>query len=189
MIIIGIGFRSESGKDTTADHFIDYVRKNTSLTIEKRSWTRSLKDICTELYGHLGLREWSFYDSPEGRALRNVKLPKIGLSPVEIWILVGKAIAGIYNETWADLVGVTSTTDIVVCPDTRRHLEASKCDYLIHVHDPRKPKREGISMDDELESFKGWHYRIINDSGLDTLRYNAETVIKDILSKIPLEKQ
>jgi len=188
MIIIGIGYRSSHGKDTTADFIIDYVRKNTNLTIEKCSWARSLKNICTSLYGHLGLREWSFYDSPEGRSLRNVKLPKIGLTPVEIWILVGKAIAGVYNETWADLVRATNTSDIVICPDTRRYLELSRCDYSIHVYNPREPKREGVSMDDELENYEKWDYLIVNDDDLETLRHRAEAVTRDILSKINLVK-
>ena len=57
--------------------------------------------------------------------------------------------------------------DILIAPDTRSPNEAAVCDYTIKVTDPRVADREGVSIDDVLGGWDGWHAEFVNDAGFD----------------------
>jgi len=165
-IIIGIGHRSGQGKDTLAGYLIESLGILVpKARIVKMSWAWKLKDTCYQLYSHCGLRESEFYETEEGRALRNIKLSKIDLTPVEIWIKYGSygVRDQVWDKTWVEWLYNNNDADIIVAPDTRFPVESPYCEYLIHCHDPRVPNRVGVTVDDELEGFKGWNYQVVND--------------------------
>ena len=175
MLLIGIGHRSEHGKDTVANYMVEWLSYSTNLSVIKMPWAWKLKDICHQLYKHLGLREAPFYDTDEGRKLRNIKLPKINLTPVEIWIKMGTPAVRqqVWDDTWIDYVRNFEGYDIVICPDTRFPNEVAVCDYTIKVLNPRVSNREGESVDNVLADFAGWNAVLYNDSGFSELRGTA----------------
>jgi hypothetical protein len=176
-ILIGIGHRSDHGKDTVANYMIEWLGfMRPDLEVKKLSWAWKLKDVTHQLYGYLGLREPEFYETPEGRALRHVKLPCINLTPVEIWIKF--ATDGVRNQvwdrTWVEWVRAHSLDyDVIICPDTRFHNEIEVCDWTVKVHNPRKPPMQGASSDEYLAGYDGWDFTITNDLGLSELRGRA----------------
>ena len=188
--IIGVGHRSGHGKDTFVNYFVEHFNEIYSesmhpLSIRKISWAWKLKETAHQLYAHLGLREPEFYETDEGRELRNVKLPHIDLTPVEIWIKYGSY--GVRNQvwdlTWVEWVRHNVTNDVVINADTRFPVEIPYCDYTINLINPRVPNRKGISVDDELAYFNDWTITVINDGTLSQLRQKAVLVCDSIFAK------
>jgi hypothetical protein len=186
-MIIGIGHRSDHGKDTFANYLCDNMRLlNPKLKVKKLSWAWKLKDICQQLYGHLGLMDADFYDTDEGRKLRNIPLQKINLTPVEIWIKVGTPAIReqVWEDTWLEwVVAQSKLVDIIVCADTRFPNEISRCDYKIKVHNPDKPDRDGLSVDHHLANYMSWDRIIINDKTKDHLNREALLLARWILKR------
>lgn len=183
-MIIGLGHRSGHGKDLSGSYMIDFLRENTNLRVTKLSWAWKLKDICYQLYSHVGLRETDFYDTDEGRALRNIKLPKIELSPVEIWVKMGTngVREQVWDRTWIEWVCAQQEKyDIIICPDTRFHNEIELCDHTVKITNPRVPNREGISVDEVLADYDGWNYYLINDGDKVKLKESSISIIQDII--------
>jgi hypothetical protein len=48
------------------------------------------------------LKAQAHYENPANAHLRDVALPSIGKTPVEIWIEYGMAVRGIYGATWSE---------------------------------------------------------------------------------------
>lgn len=176
-MIVGIGHRSRHGKDTVCNYLIEWVGDNRPRArVKKLSWAWKLKDVCYQLYGHLGLREPEFYETPEGQSLKDVKLPLIGKSPVEVWVDIGTPAVRerVWDQTWVAWVRAQQGDyDIIFCPDTRFPNEVAACDTLIKVVNPRVPDRAGKSVDDLLAGFDGWHHVVSNDADLAVLRDKA----------------
>lgn len=119
---ICLGHYSRTGKDSFANYLIDHMQ-GSGLKVIKKSLAWKLKQICYELYAWDGMREPEFYETPEGAPYRDIKLPTIGKTPVEIWVAVGTpAIRGcVYDRTWLDyyLKSDHDGADVVICPDVR----------------------------------------------------------------------
>lgn len=173
-MIIGLGHRSGHGKDTAANYMVEWLyAMRPDLKVRKLSWAWKLKDICHQLYGHLGLQDADFYDTPEGRKHRDIKLPKIDLTPVEIWVKMGTPAVReqVWDHTWIAWVqSQQQYYNLIIPPDTRFPNEIAACDYTIKVDNPRVPIREGVSVDCTLKDFAGWDAVLTNDEGLSELR-------------------
>jgi len=185
--IIGIGHRSGHGKDTLGEYLVQSLQVILpKAKILKRSWAWKLKDSCYQLYAHCGLREPEFYETGEGRALRNTKLPKINLTPVEIWIKYGSygVRDQVWDKTWTEWLYNNTDADIVIASDTRFPVEAPYCEYLVHCHNPRIPNREGITVDDVLSTFTDWNYRVVNDGTKAQLAVKAIQLSRDIYGRL-----
>lgn len=118
---VGVGHYKRTGKDTFANMLLNALREYGVNTV-KRSFAWKLKDICHQLYGWAELREPEFYDTPEGEKLREVVLPKIGLSPRQVWIKFGTDAVrnNVYHGTWLDyLLYSDHGADVVIVPDVR----------------------------------------------------------------------
>jgi hypothetical protein len=188
-MIIGLGHRSRHGKDTVGNFMIAWAAKQRpDLKIKKLSWAWKLKDVAFQLYGHLGLREAEFYDTPEGAKLRNVELSRIGKTPVEIWIDMGTPAVRehVWDQTWIAWVEAFATKyDVIICPDTRFANEVSACDVTIKVTNPRVPHRTGKSVDNVLAGWEGWDYTVVNDGDLRQLETKAHTLAHTLLRGLP----
>lgn len=182
--IIGVGHRSGHGKDTFANYFVEHFNalfKETlhGLTIKKLSWAWKLKDSCHQLYSHVGLREPEFYETNEGRALRNIKLPKIDLTPVEIWIKYGSygVRDNVWDLTWVEWIKNNEhDTDVIINADTRFPVEIPYCDFTIKLINPRVPNREGVSVDDKLAHYDKWDALIYNQGTYEELSERAKAL-------------
>ncbi len=189
MILIGIGHRSENGKDTLAkfmkDKFEDLMpNKKVIIT----GWSYKLKMVCYALYADLGLQRPEFYDTEDGRRHRNIKLPRIDLTPVEIWIHMGsKAVrAHVWVRTWVEYVRNSINCDILICPDTRFPIEIEVCDYTILCHNPRIPNRAGESVDHVLKDYNGWNFVVVNDGSKLDLQREGDNVVHEIVCSLTL---
>lgn len=177
-VLIGLGHRSGHGKDTVAGYmkeWFEFMRPELKVVIHP--WAKKLKEICYDLYKQYGHREPSFYDTPEGRLARNVKLPTLNKTVVELWVDMGEGIRDkVYEHTWRDFVRDNIKADIIILPDTRKPTELEICHYKVLVFNPRIPNREGKSIDHELAGYTGWDYTIDNNMGYSELRGDANGV-------------
>jgi hypothetical protein len=183
-MIIGIGHRSGHGKDTVANFMIQWLAlHHRELNVKKVSWADKLKDICYQLYSHLGLKEGAFYETEEGRALRNIRLPKINKTPVEIWIDMGTPAVRekVWDRTWIEYVQHTPA-DIIIAADTRFMNEVEACDVTIKVINPRIPRREGKSVDDVLAFYVNWDHYLYNEGEKIELRKNTNLLCQKLFN-------
>jgi hypothetical protein len=177
-MIIGLGHRSGHGKDTVATYMKEWLATMCpEKTVIVQSWAAKLKEMCYDLYKQYGMMDQAFYDTPEGRLLRNVSLPVICKTPVELWVDMGEGIRDcVYEHTWRDYVRDNIKADVIICPDTRKPTELDICNVKIKVTNPRIPNRVGKSIDHELAHYDGWHHEIINDLGYSELRGKANNL-------------
>lgn len=172
------------GKDTVADYMVEWLANmRPALKVKKIPLAWKLKDVCHQLYGHLGLREAEFYDTPEGAALRDQVLLGINKTPVEIWIDMGTSAVRekVWDDTWVEwLKSRTEYYDVIIAPDVRFPNELPACDCTIKVVNPRVPNRIGKSVDDILAD-ADWDHTIINDLGYSELRGQANVLIERII--------
>lgn len=187
MKILSLGHRSGHGKDTTADFMVEWVKRNRpDIRVRKWSWAWKLKLVCYDLYGHhAGMYSPEYYDTDEGYKLRNVKIPTLGLTIVELWIKVGEGLRNqVYQNTWAEWpkAHLPKDYDLIIAADTRKYTETAVSDYAIKVWNPRTPDRTGASIDGELQDFR-WNCVIVNDQDREALRQQAEDWIFILVEK------
>lgn len=171
MKIIGLGHYSRTGKDTLANAMIEYFGQFfPELVVKKLSFAWKLKKITHELYAWAGVREPEFYETPEGEKARDVVLPLLGMTPVDLWVRFGTdAVRNqVYQNTWVEFVTKGDhQADIVIVPDVRFPNEVAAMQEigakLVKVvrpgYGPRKTK-----ADRALLGFTGWDY-VVGASG------------------------
>lgn len=184
-MIVVIGHRSRHGKDTFARMLVDAVGDRRAVFI--RSFASAVKEQAQSLFGRYGLQNEAFYNTGYGAKLRNIKLPKINLTPVECWIEVGEGMRRIYWDIWRDKIldfyatQVEPVDGILICPDVRHFNEIEIANLKIKVTNPRVPNRQGASIDDVLEDYVGWNLHVLNDRDLSDLRIVANNITETYL--------
>jgi len=122
-IIIGLGHYSRTGKDTFANALLQSLyRFNPELRVARKSFATKLKEITHELYGWAGLGNEAYYNDPAHEHERDVVLPVLGKTPVEVWVDFGtKAVRNqVYSGTWVDyLLKTDFDLDVMVISDVR----------------------------------------------------------------------
>lgn len=177
MKIVGLGHYSRTGKDSFANCLMASLQEQAPhLRVAKRPFAWKLKEIAHELYAWAGLREPAYYDTKHGELFRDVVLPYIGKTPVEIWGAVGNAMReNVYAATWIDYLFKSDLgLDIVLVPDVRFPNETEAADEAIQQgggftakivrpgYGPRDTK-----ADRALLGYNGWDY-VIGGSGAMT---------------------
>ncbi len=177
-MIVGLGHYSRTGKDTFANYLIEECEK-LGIKAIKQSFAWELKLVSHELYAWAGLREPEFYETEEGAALRNIKLPELNMSPVEVWVALGtKAIReNVYDRTWLDyLLKKVVHADVLIIPDVRFPNEAEavkeRGGWLIKIVRPGVEPRQTVA-DLALCDYRGWD-DVIGDEDIRTLRNEAK---------------
>jgi hypothetical protein len=140
--------------------------KGTNIKVVKQSFAWKLKQITYELYAWAGFREPEYYETHEGALARDVILPALNLTPVEIWVDFGtKAVRNnVYDRTWVDyLLKSDLGADILVIPDVRFPNEAEAIKQaggtLIKVVRPGYGPRNTVA-DRALLGYADWDYVI-----------------------------
>jgi len=161
MKIIGLGAYSRVGKDTTADLIVKKCQ-NLGLTAKKLPLAWKLKQICRDLYAWDGMQDPEFYDTPNGEKYRDIKLPTLNMTPVEVWVAMGTPAirACVYQMTWVDYILKTDHgVDVLIVPDVRFPNEVE----AFHNHNAKLVKvvREGYGPrdtvpDQALIGYDGW---------------------------------
>lgn len=165
MKIIGLGHYSRTGKDTLANAIISHSTR----PAKKIPFAWKLKQQSHELYAWAGLREPEFYDTPAGEKLRDVVLPALGKTPVEIWVIVGNMYRDkVYIGTWIDFVLRTDhQVDLLVIPDVRYPNEVQALRTLgatlVKVVRPGFGPKDTVA-DKALLYYREWDY-VVGASG------------------------
>lgn len=185
-MLIGIGHRSRHGKDTFARYLVKELLA-LGIQAKKMSWAYKGKLMCYELYKHYGLQPPEYYDTLIGQQDRNVPLPGIAKSPVEIWIDFMNAVRKHVDPgTWCNylLAEAKAFDGVTVVADTRLPLELPHCDLRIKLVNPRIPNRTGKSIDDVLADYDGWNLVVYNDGTLLELAVKAQDLANDIAKRM-----
>lgn len=164
--IIGFGHRSRVGKDTSCQIATQILQAH-GVPVRQESFAALLKDVCHRLYGWTGLKPGPYYE--RNPAARDVKLPVVHKTPVEVWIEVGNQLRGVYADTWiAPVVASAEGFDgVTLISDVRYPNEASvlrsRGGTLVKVTRSEAPVRDSVA-DNALEGYDScWHYIIENE--------------------------
>jgi hypothetical protein len=173
-IIIGIGHYSRTGKDTFANGLIDALNDlDPGLRVGRRSFATKLKEVTSELYGWAGLRGEAYYNRPEHEHERDVVLPALGMTPVDIWVKFGTPAVReqVYDLTWVDyLLKTDHGLDVIVIPDVRfpnevRAIQETGGHLIKIVRDGYGPKMTVADL--ALIYFEGWD-NVFGDQPIDS---------------------
>lgn len=119
-LFIGLGHYRRTGKDSFANYLLAMLQGH-GIKVVKRSFAWKLKDVCHQLYGWAGVQDADYYEQVEHEAEREIVLPKLGMSPRDLWIKFGTPAVReqVYRRTWLDWLLQASTEDVVIVPDVR----------------------------------------------------------------------
>lgn len=173
--LIGLGHYSRTGKDTVAailQRKLGGPQKCLLL-----SWADPLKDVCRQLFHWAGVREAAYYDTPDGARDRDVILPRLGLTPIELWVKFGTPLVRdqIHPDTWIEL-GLKRINDHLtrndhwcIVRDVRFPNEAAAIRHedgvLIEVSRPGVSPRDTVA-DLALLDYDDWDFRLHNNGSL-----------------------
>jgi hypothetical protein len=179
-MIIGLGHYSRTGKDSFANYFVECMKKHGGVRVLKQSFAWKLKQITYELYAWAGMKPPEHYDTKEGEKDRDVLLPDLGMTPVELWVKFGtNAIRNnVYDRTWVDyLLQSDLNCDILVIPDVRFPNEVEAIQGVgglaIKVVRPGYGPRKTVA-DRALLGYDKWDYVIGSEGTMKSLKYWAE---------------
>lgn len=184
-MIIGFGHRSRMGKDTAANFLAGYIRQHKrNVLVVKTSFAAKMKSISHDLYKWAGLQDADFYEKPENIHLREIKLPFIDKTPIEIWIELGTTVGrSIYKDTWLQYP-LKQKYNYLIVTDVRFENEADEIrklgGYVCKVHNPNVPYRVSV-VDEQLEHYKKWDFTITNDGDLKSLNEKVINTLKGVL--------
>jgi len=181
--IIGIGYKKGVGKNTLAKFMSTYIRCTwPDIKIKEISFAAKLKDVAYQLYSWAGLKRGVFYELK--REEKEKVLPKIGLSPRDIWIGVGNKLREVYSATWIDYALKNIKADVIIITDVRFENEAKAIQeargILIKINRPDIPKGTDPA-EISLDSWTDWHRIIYNNGTLQDLNNQAEILANEII--------
>lgn len=195
MKVIGLGHYSRTGKDTLGAMLQEELKALApQCNVIKTSFAYKLKDICHQLYAWDGLREAEFYETVEGALCRDIPLPTIGKTPVQIWVEMGTPAIReqVYDKTWIDYV---LRSQYKVAPTGQSFLIITDVRFLNEVEALRqcdsfliKTVRGGIGprntvADLALYGWDGWNY--VAGTTITNLRQDARVIAEGLLGSCP----
>ncbi len=117
MKIIAFGHRKGVGKSTASKFLTTHLRcEYPDLKIKEVSFAAKLKDISWQLFSWAGLKRGVYYETHYQE--KEFLLPRLNLSPRNIWIGVGNKLREIYSNTWIDYA-LNVNADIIIISDLR----------------------------------------------------------------------
>lgn len=181
MKIFAFGHESRAGKDTAASFLIQHIRATRrKVSCIKKGFASKLKNIAFQMYAWAGMMDEDYYE--QYPVQRDIILPKIGKTPVEIWIELGTTVGrAIYPLTWIE-EAFHERCDYLIFKDLRfmNEFEAveARGGKVIRIDKPGLILRDSIA-DKQLRGIeKIWHGVIVNDSDFKTL-YNKVVEVCD----------
>lgn len=172
--ILALGHTSRVGKDTAARAIVEAIQG-----AERVAFATKLKAVAAQLFGRYGLKGEDHYErNPEDRT---VKLPRVGKTPVELWIETGNKLREVYPDLWIDLAldqAFLNPVKLLVVSDLRFPNEAKaikdRGGWCVKVN---RPHGEVINASDDLfpDDF-AWDAELNNLAGLDSFKKSAVRV-------------
>jgi hypothetical protein len=180
-LFIGLGHYSRTGKDTFANYLTaSLAERAPCLRVVKRSLAWKLKQITYDLYAWAGMQPPEHYETHEGEKDRDVVLPALGMTPVQVWVAFGtKAVRNnVYDRTWLDyLLKVNHKADILIVPDVRFPNEADAIKeasgITIKIVRPGYGPRKTVA-DRALLGYEGWDYVLGGRGSMEALNIAAQ---------------
>jgi len=188
-LIVGFSGHSGVGKDTCAR----LLAQVSSFSVGSTALAARVKSTAHSLYRHTGLESASYYE--QHREARYVKLPLIGKSPVQVWIELGDAMRGIYENTWVDSAmrdAQEGHTDVVCVTDVRYPNEAETIQraggVVIRVVNPRAKPLDSRA-DHAMVGWGGrYDFEIMNDGSETELENRIHRLSKQLEKRLLLDK-
>lgn len=179
-LFIGLGHYSRTGKDTFANYLVAAIQeRDRYLRVIKRSFAWKLKQITYELYGWAGMMPPEHYETKEGEKDRDIVLPALGMTPVQVWVQFGtKAVREhFYPDTWRDyLLKTDHKADVVIVPDMRFPNETGAIEEVgglkIKIVRPGYGPRKTVA-DRALLGYNGWDYVFGHHGTMEALRLQS----------------
>lgn len=184
MKIVGLGYKSRSGKDTLANMLVSKFRLAGIGDVRLVPFARKLKQVAHDLYGMYGLKDEAFYNEQANAHLRDVPLA-CGLTPVAIWIALGDTLKkATYEPMWRDYVFARNKCDVLIVPDVRYPAEAVAIKELGgEVYRVDRPSSVTKGSDRYLDDYAGWDGVIDNSGDLVQLDAQANLIVQHTTRK------
>jgi hypothetical protein len=178
-MIIALGHQSRVGKDTVA-LMLEQMAIEHGINVKRCGFAWQIKSVAAELYAWADLRDRVYYEQhPEERTQI---LPKLGMTPVQMWTALGEHLSAVHPLTlvepvlsWrlAHLPVTHSAHGLLIVPDLRRQCELD----AVHAHGglavkvvrPDAPSQVSTA-DEHLAGSVEWDLTIVNDGTVDDLR-------------------
>ncbi len=180
--IIAFGHQKEVGKSSAAKFLDTYIRTTCPKTkVKNAAFAGRLKDVAFQMFGWAGLQRGIYYETHYEE--KEIVLPRLGISPRDIWIAVGNKMREISEFVWLANAIDCPQCDFIIISDLRFYNEA---EYIRHNGGVLvKIKRPGIETgtDDaetSLIGYKNWNYTIINDGTLEDLNGDVMHIWRSI---------
>ena len=205
-IIIGLGYKKCSGKDTCANFIKEYIENNTSYKVKKYSFADILKYSVAIKFA---LPEIALLNDQDFKIKQCLNFCKIGnniyskcpenvseelVEPItwrNILQLEGEYTRNLYGEDFwinrlQDAIN-NSDADIIIIPDVRYKNEAewvkNNKGFLLKVHRDIIDNDNHVS-ETELDNYNDWDYIIMNTSDLEHLKVITNCLSAKILKNL-----
>lgn len=183
--IVAFGYSKRAGKDTSAKFLDSFLRvERPGLKVKKVSFAGKLKDISWQLYGWAGLQPGIFYETEAGAKIKEVVLPKIGMSPRDVWIRVGNKMREVFSSTWLEYALLGGDADVKIITDLRFPNEGDRVVELgglcYRIDRPGLEKGHDAA-EVALDDWSKWHGIIKNDGTLADLHTKIEVIGRELL--------
>jgi hypothetical protein len=181
MKIIAFGHRRNVGKDLACKIIADHLNKK--YIVQHNNFAHVLKKEAFRLFRDVGLMHPYYYDAHREDKEKN--LPKIGMSPREVWIKYGNDMRAVWPDVWVNLMfnEIDPMTEILLISDLRYPNEAEfikdRGGYLIKI------ERDVVKFDDvadtALANFEGWDFTIYNNDNICDYTNHLTALVDKIL--------
>lgn len=173
-MIIGLGYKAGSGKDTVAAHLMQH-----RIPIYPTSFAKPLKEACEILFG---LNERQLHGS-----LKDEMDPYWGMTPRKILQRVGTEC---FRNSFGDDIWIkilkrnifNSSCDCVIT-DVRFKNEAEAIKswggILWRIDRPNRPIVESHVSETELDNWNGWDKIVVNDGTKEQLFEKVDQLMKE----------
>lgn len=191
MLIVAIGHRKGTGKDTFAKFLASHLKLHTkNKSIKIAGFADKLKDVTYQLFGWAGLKPGIYYEQENTyheREQKTIQLNGSNYSPRDIWIEFGNHARLWYLPVWRDALLNTNSCDVLIIKDLRFENEVEgvieQKGILVKIVNPNIPDTDDIA-DTPLAEYDKWHYEIINNRTKDALAAKARDFGDMILERL-----
>lgn len=186
MIIVGVGHKSDQGKDKFCDFVLTELRlKTRGKRIRKMGFADQLKQTFYQLYHWTGIKTPEEYES--NRLLRTEIIPYFGTDIVTQWIKFGNHCRTYDEPIWINALLKGAQADVLLLKDTRFPNEVRSIyehgGEVYRIIRPGFPGRDSES-DHALDAWTDWTDTILNNLGLVELNKHAVALAQRIMEKL-----
>lgn len=185
-MIVALGHRKNVGKTRASMFLLSHFRANFGqLRVINTSFARPLKELCHQLYKHLGLQDTDYYEL--NYEAKDIPLPNTHWTPRDIWIHIAKSLRDVDDSVFVRmLIEQTKGADVVIIHDLRSSVEWSMVREAGGLC-VRIDRSTGLEIDDPdswLIDHTDWDMVINNDGSLKALMEQVELLSQMVMEKM-----